>query len=229
MKSAVLIDGAFLLRCFPRVFPDKAAGDPAAVAKAIFSMAVDHVRKAKGDKEALYRIFYYDCPPLTKKHQLPISGRTIDFSKSSQAVFRSRLHEQLRRQRKVALRLGRLSDFADWQLKPDALSRLRRKELLWEQLTDDHFHLGIRQKAVDMKIGLDIASLAYKRLVDQIILVAGDADFVPAAKLARREGIDFILDPLWTQISGDLFEHIDGMQSVCAKPGAQSDHAAGST
>jgi uncharacterized LabA/DUF88 family protein len=29
-------------------------------------------------------------------------------------------------------------------------------------------------------------------LVDQIVL---DADFVPAAKLARREGNDFVLDP----------------------------------
>ncbi len=27
--------------------------------------------------------------------------------------------------------------------------------------------------------------------IDQIILIAGDSDFVPAAKLARREGIDF--------------------------------------
>ncbi|MFD2722216.1 NYN domain-containing protein [Ignatzschineria indica] len=47
-----------------------------------------------------------------------------------------------------------------------------------------------------MKIGIDISSLTLKKLVKQIILIAGDADFVPAAKLARREGIDFILDPM---------------------------------
>jgi len=47
-----------------------------------------------------------------------------------------------------------------------------------------------------MKIGLDISSLAYKKSVDQIILIAGDSDFVPAAKLAQREGIDFVLDPM---------------------------------
>jgi uncharacterized LabA/DUF88 family protein len=47
---------------------------------------------------------------------------------------------------------------------------------------------------------LDIASVAYKRQADQIVLVAGDADFVPAAKLARREGIDFILDPCGVQL-----------------------------
>ena len=68
-----------------------------------------------------------------------------------------------------------------------------------------------------MKIGLDIASLAYKRQVDQIILIAGDSDFVPASKLARREGIDFILDPMWAEIKDTLFEHIDGLKSQWKK------------
>ena len=66
--------------------------------------------------------------------------------------------------------------------------------------------------------GPDIASMAYKKQVDQIILVAGDSDFVPAAKLARREGIDFILDPMWHSISDNLHEHIDGLHSVCPRP-----------
>ena len=39
------------------------------------------------------------------------------------------------------------------------------------------------------------------------------SDFVPAAKLARREGIDFILDPMNANIKDDLFEHIDGLRS----------------
>ena len=56
--------------------------------------------------------------------------------------------------------------------------------------------LDLKQKGVDMRIGLDIASLANKKLVDQIVLIAGDSDFVPAAKHARREGIDFILDTI---------------------------------
>lgn len=64
-----------------------------------------------------------------------------------------------------------------------------------------------------MKIRVDIASLSYKKQVDQIVLIAGDSDFVPAAKLARREGIDFVLDPLGRKIKEDLFEHIDGLKS----------------
>lgn len=78
--------------------------------------------------------------------------------------------------------------------------------------------LDLRQKGVDMRIGLDIASLAFKKQVSKIILMAGDADFVPAAKLARREGIDFVLDPMWQRIPPDLNEHIDGLRSVCPRP-----------
>ena len=64
-----------------------------------------------------------------------------------------------------------------------------------------------------MRIGVDIASMAFKKQVNQIILVAGDSDFVPAAKQARREGIDFILDPMGNPIPDDLFEHIDGIRT----------------
>lgn len=77
---------------------------------------------------------------------------------------------------------------------------------------------NVRQKGVDMRIGIDIASLAFKRQVDQIVLMAGDADFVPAAKLARREGIDFILDPMWRSVDPGLNEHIDGLRSTCTRP-----------
>ena len=78
--------------------------------------------------------------------------------------------------------------------------------------------LGLRQKGVDMRIAIDIASLALKKQVRTIVLVAGDSDFVPATKLARREGIEFILDPLWQSVNEDLFEHIDGLQSGFRQP-----------
>ena len=68
-----------------------------------------------------------------------------------------------------------------------------------------------------MRIGIDIYSLAFKKQVNQIILISGDSDFVPAAKQARREGIDFILDPMGATIKDDLFEHIDGIRSYIKK------------
>lgn len=35
-----------------------------------------------------------------------------------------------------------------------------------------------------MRIGLDIALITLKRLAEIIVLVSGDADFVPASKMA---------------------------------------------
>jgi len=45
------------------------------------------------------------------------------------------------------------------------------------------------------------------------VLIRGDSDFVPAAKLARHEGLDVVLDPLWNHIAPSLHEHIDGLTS----------------
>ena len=66
---------------------------------------------------------------------------------------------------------------------------------------------------MDRKLGTDIAYITLKKQVDQIILIAGDSDFVPSAKLTRREGVDFILEPMGQTINDDLNEHIDGIRS----------------
>jgi len=66
-----------------------------------------------------------------------------------------------------------------------------------------------------MKIGLDVSWLASKRIVDRIILVTGDSDFVPAMKFARREGVQVILVTMGQrQIKRDLREHADILRDV---------------
>lgn len=96
--------------------------------------------------------------------------------------------------------------------------KLCNGKLSLDDLGEKHFTLAVNQKGVDMKIGVDIASLAYKKQVDKIVLISGDSDFVPAAKLARREGIDFVLDPMWVDIKPELFEHIDGLRTFAPNP-----------
>jgi uncharacterized LabA/DUF88 family protein len=98
------------------------------------------------------------------------------------------------------------------------LQALLRKEKSFDDLTDDDFSIDTLQKGVDMRLGLDVASLAYKRQVEQIVLVVGDSDFVPAAKMARREGIDVIIDPLGQALHDELFEHTDGVRTPPRKP-----------
>jgi uncharacterized LabA/DUF88 family protein len=209
---AVLIDGGFFLKRYFKLFP-KTQHSPDKVAKSVWNMAVKHV----GD-DNLYRIFFYDCDPITKKVHLPVSKKSLDFSKSDQAVFRNQFFEELKKKRKVALRNGVLKASGNWLLSPRATKELLGGKREWKDLSDDDFQYDIRQKGIDMKIGVDIASLTLKKLVDKIVLVAGDADFVPASKLARREGVDIVLDPMWNPINPELFEHIDGLKTVCPKP-----------
>ena len=110
--------------------------------------------------------------------------------------------------------MGKLAEEqAYFALRQNVVKRLLNGTLNISSLKEEDFHVQITQKGVDMKIGLDIASLAYKKQVDQIVLISGDSDFVSAAKLARREGIDFVLDPLGANIKPDLFEHIDGLRT----------------
>jgi len=219
MATAILVDGGFFVRRFRHVYPDIDASDAPEVAQTLRRMCAGHLTsRANAGRRELYRIFFYDCPPVTKKAHRPISGKAIDFSRTPTAAFRRRLHDDIRRLRKTALRLGHLSEDAGWALRPDRLKALLRGQVAVAELVDDDFFYDVKQKGVDMRIGVDIASLAFKRQVDQIVLVAGDADFVPAAKLARREGIDFVLDPMWHPIHSSLNEHIDGLRSTCPNP-----------
>jgi uncharacterized LabA/DUF88 family protein len=218
MPTAILIDGSFFLRRYRAVVSDPAAFTPEQVARNLFTWAIRHLEADERDRRELYRIFFYDCPPLEKKAHNPITGRAIDFAKTPEAQFRRQLHAELRKTRKLALRLGRLAEHSAWVFRPEVTGKLLTRKVEVAALAEDDVVYDIRQKGVDMRIGLDIASLAFKHQVDQIVLFAGDADFVPAAKLARREGIDFVLDPMWQPIPADLHEHIDGLRSTCPKP-----------
>lgn len=151
----------------------------------------------------------------------PLTKKEVDYSKTPLFKWFNQFIDEMINRRKVALRLGRLSEeTATFILHNATLKKLCDGEKDFRDLTEDDFVLDVRQKGVDMKIGVDIASLAYKKQVDRIVLIAGDSDFVPASKLARREGIDFILDPLWNHINPDLREHIDGLFSHMEKPRA---------
>ncbi len=212
-KTAILVDGGFFLKRYKSIVRNKNL-DPTKTANDLWTMCIRHLTQAKGEEYDLYRIFYYDCLPYDKKQHNPVTGKSIDFSKTDQYKFQTSFFEELRKKRKVALRLGVLEDKKKWIIKPSKTKDLLKGTISIDDLTEDDVLFDFTQKMVDMKIGLDIASITLKKQVDQIILIAGDSDFVPAAKLARREGIDFLLDPMWNPIKPHLFEHIDGLHST---------------
>lgn len=51
-----------------------------------------------------------------------------------------------------------------------------------------------QQKRVDLMLGVDMALLAGKNRVGNVVLLSGDSDFTPAIEAAKREGV---LTTLW--------------------------------
>jgi len=266
-QIAILIDGSFFLKRLSKLVPADHCDTPENIARCVRKLCFNHVMRLKGGsgklwQQHLYRVFFYDAQPYDGKAHHPISNRQIEFAKSDLAKARQALFDQLRKERKLALRLGKVNRDHDWMLSPRLtktalktreqlaplqglaqqlqqaadssepvrlqLSTEQAQQLLaardfWENLQAGDVALGLRQKGVDMRIAIDIASLTLKQQVSTIVLVAGDSDFVPAAKLARREGMEFILDPLWQNVNDDLFEHIDALQSGLNRP-ARENH-----
>lgn len=260
-QIAILIDGGYFLKRLSKLVSPEQCDSPQSIVRCVRKLCFTHVIRLRGGspklwQQHLYRVFFYDAQPYDGKAHHPISNKAIDFGKSEVALSRQSLFEQLRKERKLALRLGKVNRETDWVFAPrltkvllktrvffDSLERLQIQKIknpetdtfqlqftaeeatnilnicgIWNSVRAGDISLGLRQKGVDMRIAVDIASLTLKKQVGTIVLVTGDSDFVPAAKLARREGIEFILDPLWQNVNDDLFEHIDGLQSGIQKP-----------
>lgn len=214
ITTAIMVDGAFYRKRAFYFWGDKT---PEERAEELANYCKKHIKEERAGAE-LYRVFYYDCLPSSKKIYHPLLKKTVDLGKSEQYQWSNDFFSELKHQRKFAIRLGRLADDqAFFNIKPEITRKLFTGRMTLDSLKETDFALDIKQKGVDMRIGVDIASVTFKKQVDRIILISGDSDFVPAAKQARREGIDFILDPMRAPIKDDLFEHIDGMRTKAPK------------
>ena len=150
--------------------------------------------KTNGEtSDILFRIFYYDCRPFGGKVKDRTGNNEIDFSKSPTYEAKNHFLDKLCKEDKVAVRIGELS-FDGW--KTD-----RNNPNKWKP--------DFKQKGVDMKIGLDMALMATKKIVDKIVLIAGDSDFISPIKFVRKEGIQVYLYKMNHKVKGALIDHCD--------------------
>lgn len=214
---AILVDGDFFIRKFNRIANPGHNVPVIELAKDMWLYWIKHVDKSAGEK--LHRIFFYDCPPLKKKIHHPVTERFIDFSKTDIAQFRTSLHAALINQPFVAKRMGYLDENnGRWLIKSKDIHRKVLKGTInLDDLAESDIIYRAGQKGVDMKLGLDIATLTLKKQVQKIVLISGDSDFVPAAKLARTEGVHFVLDAMNANLRPDLREHIDQLTTFSKK------------
>lgn len=194
---AILIDGGFVKRKLGTAKVPATAKD---VQSLIEKVCVHEMLRGL----TLHRVYFYDAAPLDEQRDKPLQGGRRDFGKEPIVARSRKLHADLVRVPFVALRMGELS-FRGWTLK--------KSDLPTDQpsltIVSDDLHPLIQQKGVDMRLGLDIAALALKRLVQAVVLVTGDSDFVPAMKFARREGLQVFLAPLGHGIYETMREHSD--------------------
>ncbi len=54
-----------------------------------------------------------------------------------------------------------------------------------------------------------MAYMALKRIVDKVVLVAGDSDFVAPMKFVRKEGLQVYLYTMGHKVKSRLIEHSD--------------------
>lgn len=151
--------------------------------------------KAKTNNETqdiLFRVFFYDCRPFGETIKDYTGKTNIDYSKSTTYSFKNLFLNNVAKLERFALRLGELS-FTGWK----------------QDIHNKKWKPDFKQKSVDMKFGLDIASMATKHTVDKIVLVAGDSDFIAPVKMARKEGLQVYLYPMGNHVKDSLLQHCD--------------------
>ena len=195
MKYILLLDGGFINHKYVQAYNR----EPRALDIKNFSDSLIHYNDTS---DTLVRIYYYDSQPLATQIRKPVSGSMLDLSKTAVYTDNKKKLFDLKRTNNFAVREGRLV-FKGWKLKPTAFGKSS------STLSDSDYSLDIQQKGVDMKIGLDIAWISFNRIADRILVVTGDSDFIPAIKLARRNGIQVYLFTLDHGVSEELTEHSD--------------------
>lgn len=201
-KVAIFLDGGYVLKRLRDILQLREYPS----AEVIYEFA----RKLASEDEEIFRIFFYYAEPFKGIRNKPISHEPYNFAENPLAKYTKELFNKLAPRDYIALRKGELL-FQGWKIKHETVEKLKNKKSDdIEPLVDEDFEPEFIQKGVDIKIGLDVAWLASKKIVDRVIMVCADSDFVPAMKFARKEGIQVVLIKVGLQgLKSSLLEHSD--------------------
>ena len=148
----------------------------------------------------------------------PISKQSVNFKLQPKHKARAIFLDEMMHLPCVALRLG-IARRRGWHLTDTWVQSAINGTVSSAPGAKDVF-LSLEQKGVDMRLGIDVASLALKEQVERIIVISGDTDMVPALKLARREGVQVIMTALqgWVNLSRALIEDSDIVRTIVPVP-----------
>ena len=153
----------------------------------------------------LLRIYFYDAAPAKERLKNPVDGSPLDLSATIEFKQHVSLLDTLELMPNFAVRKGELAVHG-WRLGNRALKGMVTSP---RAPVAKDFVPDLEQKGVDLRIGLDIARLALREMVDFIVVATGDSDLVPAFRFARREGVRVILDHMGHGVRRELKAHAD--------------------
>lgn len=156
----------------------------------------------------IFRVFYYNSFPYGGDVKNPISKTIANHKDALFVKERLKQFEELAQKNLIAFRKGNLR-FNGWKIRKKVAKALisGNRSL---PLQEDDIEMDFQQKGVDIKIGLDVAWLSSRRIVEKMVIVTGDTDFVPALKHARREGVNVaVVEFSHTKLSPAIKEHSD--------------------
>jgi uncharacterized LabA/DUF88 family protein len=198
-KAVLMLDGAFVKKKLERQLKHFPTVDD------VVNFCTSVMAKPELKDTTLFRIYYYDAPPFEGSVTNPIDGSVTDFSTLAGTNRAKSLTDALELKPNFAVRRGLVND-AGWKLGIAALKSLAKGS---RAITASDLVPDLRQKGVDMRIGLDIAFIALRKVADVLVLVTGDSDFVPAMKVARREGMRVYLEHMGHGVLRALRAHAD--------------------
>ena len=126
IKTAILVDGGFYRKRSKALWGNKS---PSERADELNDYCYKHLND-KYENRYLYRIFYYDCPPIDKNIYNPITQKTVSLSKTPEYSWMNEFLKELKHHRKFALRMGRISDTqVHYSLKHEPTKKLLRGDI----------------------------------------------------------------------------------------------------
>lgn len=225
-KTALLIDGGWFSKGLGKILNLPNRWPNAA-------QVVKNARAVLEADEELFRIFYYDCEPFDREVTNPVDGSKVNYKNMPAYAARKQFFFDLGQTGYVALRRGELKA-RGWEFSSHYRAALMAGGAAAPAPaapaaaapapaavapTPQDVYPNFEQKGVDMRIGIDVATLSLKRVVDRIILFSGDTDMIPAMKLARREGLQVFVVKLnpWP-LKHTLIEDSDGVRLLTPTP-----------
>ena len=187
-KILFFIDGAFFTKLYQQQegrFPM-----PENVKQKVETL-VSRIQSSYPQSE-LFRVNYYDCAPFDGCLTAP-DGEQINYGETVLYQKKMDYLNALAEMDQFQVCLGRIA-FKSWSVDPDDTKSYKP---------------NFQQKGVDVKIGLDMAAMAMKKVADKFVLITADADFLDPIKFVRQEGIQVYLCPLNNPISGELRRNCD--------------------